>query len=641
MKQRRRLLALLLSIVMVFSFTIAVFAEEKDSDPGVSEESSALVDVGGEGSLGDDEPVLDSDPEPDPDPEGDAGARTVMSVFQTTDPGEGESEIDSDGSGEEAEAGAENIQLLEAETKTLTFVHFNDYHANVMENEDSGQLGLAKFKTYVDQENPDLILDAGDTLHGTTFATVSEGATMRTIMSEVGIDVATGGNHDFNYGTDRLIELSKDGKYPILIANYQKSDTNTKPFMENMIFTKQGLKIGIFGLTTPETKTASNPLNTAGYEFLDPVATAKQQVEYLKSQDVDVIVALAHLGLYASEPLAKAVEGIDIIIDGHSHDALPNGLLVAETDTLIATAGYHLQNIGRIEIELDGMGVVTKKTATLIPYSEASKLDADAAIAASIEELNKENEEMLSVVLGETLVELDGERENVRTRETNLGSLIADVMLEETGADVALTNGGGIRASIPKGEITMGHVLTTFPFTNFLRVIEVSGSDILAALEHGLSADLDEEGNLEQNGGFPQIAGMRVVFDKTREAGKRVVTLTIDGEDVNPEANYTLVTNDFLAVGGDGYTMFEGATILSELGLLSEVLASYIQENETINPATDGRITELSNVKVPDTDLPATGESRQLVAVGFIFLIVGGTLVFIPIKRYQLRCKEE
>ena len=582
--------------------------------------------------------------------------------------------------------------FAETETETtLTFLHFNDLHANVKEDAGSGQLGLAKFKTYADGVDPDLILDAGDTLHGTTFATLSEGATMREMLQDVGVDVATAGNHDFNYGTDRLIALSSDGNYPILIANFKKTADGTFPFEENKIIEKQGIKIGIFGLATPETKTASNPLNTEGYEFLDPVATAQEQVAYLEGKGADIIIALVHLGLYASRPLAEAVGGIDIIIDGHSHDTLPTGEEV--NGVLIATAGNHLKNIGRIDVEFNAAKEINGKTAQLITYETASSLEADSTIADKIASLDAANEGLLNQVLGETLVDLDGERQNVRTGETNLGNLIADIMLLETGADVALTNGGGIRASIPQGEITMGHVLTTFPFTNYLVKIEVSGSDIIAALEHGLRAELDEDGNLEQNGGFPQIAGMRVVYDKTQPPGSRVKTVTIGDVPLDPSAIYTLVTNDFMAAGGDGYTMFGSAKILSEHGLLSEALAAYILAEGVINPTVDGRLQELSSVIEPteptepsettvptetteptteptsptDTDptvttdpttvptvsiqptvpststqeLPKTGESQPLLPLGFILLLVGGTLVLIPIRRYQLKRKEE
>ncbi|NLC25837.1 MAG: bifunctional metallophosphatase/5'-nucleotidase [Fastidiosipila sp.] len=526
----------------------------------------------------------------------------------------------------------------ETSDPSLTFLHFNDIHANVLENEDSGQIGLAKFKTYIEQVNPDLILDAGDSLHGTTFATLSEGATMRAILQDVGVNVATAGNHDFNYGTDRLIELSRDGNYPILVANYKDAADDSLPFEANMIFDRQGYKIGVFGLATPETKTASNPLNTEGYDFLDVVTIAKEQVEYLESEGADVIIALVHLGLYDSEPLAEAVAGIDIIIDGHSHDTLPEGKVV--NGVLIATTGNHLENIGRIDLVIEE-GEITSKTAQLVTYDEASQLEANAAIADRIEELNAENDEIGQIVLGEALVDLDGERENVRTRETNLGNLISDIMLETTEADVALTNGGGIRASIPKGQITMAHVLTTFPFTNYLVVIEVSGSDLVAALEHGLRADLDEDGNLEQNGGFPQIGGMRVVYDKTRDPGDRVVTVTVGSDLVDPEASYKLVTNDFLAIGGDGYSMFSEAEKLSEHELLSEVLASYIKAEETISPEVDGRMEQVEDaVTDPDDDsedLPKTGETQQPIAVGIVLIITAAGMLFIPLRKYQLK----
>lgn len=612
MKHNKRLLALSLFIVMLFSFSAAVWAKALDGGSGAAGELTLAANA------------------------------------------------------EEAGAGA----------KILTILHFNDLHANVMEDEDNGLLGLAKFKTYADGVSPDLILDAGDSLHGTTFATISEGANMREVLDLAGIDAAAAGNHDFNYGTDRLIELSRDGRYPVLAANFVNSADGSGPFPANMIFERQGVKIGVFGLTTPETKTASNPKNTEGYEFSDLTAAAKEQVAYLQGQDVDIIVALVHIGLDDSKPLAAEVDGIDIIIDGHSHDTLPAGEVI--DGTLIASTGCHLQNIGRIELEIDDSGAVVSKTASLIPYSEASQLTADAELATRIEELDAQNVELGKTILGKATVFLDGERENVRTSETNLGNLVAEVMLAETGADIAMTNGGGIRASIPEGQITMNHVITTFPFTNYSVVIEISGSDLIAAINHGLSADLDEDGNLEQNGGFPQIAGMRVVYDKTRQAGERVVMLTVGGQLVDTEANYSLVTNDFLAAGGDGFDMFAEAAVLSEHELLSEALVNYITSEDTIKTSTDGRVAELvdasasavkkaeedltessialaqalidelpedryrdelqehldiiSEVRDDYTEMLVNGNSRSKVIVTAVMMVLGGIIIIISLK---------
>ena len=187
-----------------------------------------------------------------------------------------------------------------------------------------------------------------------------------------------------------------------------------------------------------------------------------------------------------------------------------------------------------------------------------------------------------------TDVDLDGVRGNVRTKETNLGDFIADAMKESIGADITITNGGGIRDSIVKGDITKGDVLTVFPFTNFLVKIEITGADILAALEHGLTDTPNEAGK------FPQIAGMTVKYDSSKEAGSKVTEVLVNGEALDPNKTYSLATNDFMAIGGDGYEMFKGKTRSEERGLISDIFEEAIKANGTINPSTDGRMTDIS-----------------------------------------------
>ncbi|NLY21430.1 MAG: bifunctional metallophosphatase/5'-nucleotidase [Tissierellia bacterium] len=486
-------------------------------------------------------------------------------------------------------------ETAKADGKTeIKIIHVNDVHGNaetdLNDKGEGSKIGYAKLKTFVENvkaENPNtLVLDAGDTIHGTTFATISRGQSMVDLMAEIGFDFTVPGNHDFNYGIDRLLELKKADKVKILSANVVKEADGSNPFDAYAIKEVGGVKVGIFGLSTPETKTKSNPLNTEGYEFKGTIEVAKEMVAKLKEEGAEVIIALAHLGLDEestdrSDLVAENVEGIDLIVDGHSHTKLDEGKLVKET--LIAQTGEHLKNIGVVTLEVEGGKVVSKK-AELVEFEAAKEFEANEAIVKGIEKVNEENKPFLETVIGKTEVELNGEREFNRKQETNLGNLITDAMLEATESDVAITNGGGIRASIKAGDVKMGDVLLTFPFANYPVKIEVKGSAIVEALEHGIKS------YPELAGGFPQVAGMTFKFDEAKEAGNRVFEVKVGGELLDPEKTYTLVTNDFMAIGGDGYEMFKGAKVLAEYPLLSEVLAEYIKEKGTINPVVEGRI---------------------------------------------------
>jgi 2',3'-cyclic-nucleotide 2'-phosphodiesterase (5'-nucleotidase family) len=475
----------------------------------------------------------------------------------------------------------------------ISIVHTNDTHARVEAGGYDG-MGFERVATIVSQieaANPNtLVLDAGDAFHGQTIATLNEGESIVKIFNEIGYDVMTPGNHDFNYGKERLLELDEMAEFPILAANVYYDDYSE--FLPGFTVKEiDGVKVGIFGIATPETVYKSHPANTEGLEFFDPVIASKLMVAKLED-DVDVIVGLVHLGLdessiHTSRLVAENVEGIDLIVDGHSHTELPEGLMVG--NTLIAQAGGYDNNVGIVDLVVKN-GMVTSKSARLINKEEAAELEPDPAITAIIAEVKEANDLITEEFVSENSIELVGEREFVRAGETNLGNLITDSMVEFTGADVALTNGGGIRASIPADDITVGDVITVLPFGNYVVTIDVTGAEIVEALEHGLSA------YPETLGAFPHIAGMNVVFDPSQEVGSRVVEVTVGEEELDMEATYSLATNDFLAAGGDDYTMFGDNEITALYPGLDEILIEYFKEYGTEGSPVEGRIQTVDEV---------------------------------------------
>lgn len=471
--------------------------------------------------------------------------------------------------------------LEPAADTTIEIYHMNDTHSRITEGRYAG-MGMAKMATLIPEGA--LLFDAGDTFHGQTIATLTEGASVASITNLLGVDVMVPGNHDFNYGYERLLELNDETDYPILSANIYKGGSTL--FDEYIIIDIDGLKIAVFGLTTPETTYKTHPDNIAGLTFRDPIEVAKKLVPKLQKQ-AHIVIALTHLGVdeateVTSAMVAEAVDGIDLIVDGHSHTVLENGMLVG--DTLIVQAGEHDKNLGKVTLVYEA-GIVTA-TAELISKENATDVIPDAEIEALIAEIEAEIEVITSEVIGSTDVNLDGERADVRAGETNLGNLITDAVLSETGADIVLTNGGGIRASIAAGDITVGDIITVLPFGNYVVTKELKGSEILAALEHGLSAAPSPEGF------FPHIAGAVVVYDLYADAGSKVIEATINGNAIDPDMMYVLATNDFMAAGGDNYSMFADGEILGEFDGLDEIVINYIKEiGGDISPEVDGRLT--------------------------------------------------
>ncbi|MEK5547724.1 5'-nucleotidase C-terminal domain-containing protein [Paenibacillus sp. FSL L8-0689] len=475
--------------------------------------------------------------------------------------------------------------------KHITILHTNDTHAHVVANDK--EMGFAKLAGIIDQyraSNPNtLLLDDGDTVHGTTFATLVNGESIVKVINKLRYDAMVPGNHEFNYGWKHLVELSKEIQFPVLSANIKQTD-GTRLFKPYVIKEVDGVKIGIIGLTTPETAYKTNPKNVEGIQFTDPAAEAKAAVDEIRSK-VDVVVVLGHLGQDASSKdtslkVVKEVPGIDIFIDGHSHTVLEKGL-VSDNGTLIASAGEYTKYLGVVDLWVDG-GKVTQKQAKLIDSTQAVDVQPNAEIAALIASIQKDQEPILKEVVTQTSVDLEGAREKVRASETNLGDLLTDAMRDVSGADVALTNGGGIRASIKTGTVTKGDVITVLPFGNQIVTLKVKGSDIQAALENGTAS------YPEPSGGFPQVSGISFKIDTSAAKGSRVHSILIGGKTLDPEAIYTLATNDFTAVGGDQYTMFAKYPQAGMFGSLDEALIRYMQKvgSASLQVQADGRIQE-------------------------------------------------
>jgi len=524
----------------------------------------------------------------------------------------------------------------DAETVKITVIHTNDTHSRLIGT--NTEIGFAKIATLIKEAkeaNPNtLVLDAGDTLHGMPIVNISKGENAIKVLEAAGYDYMTLGNHDFNYGKERLFELRDMSQVGMLSANIV--DENGEYIFTPYVIEEVGdVKVGIYGLSTPDTVILTNPNNVVGLVFKDPIEVSKEMVEELEDK-TDVIIALAHLGLdesstLTSKALAQEVEGIDLIIDGHSHSMLEAGQL--ENNTLIVQTKNYGQNLGYIDIEILE-GEVTGITARLLAAADTADVVPDPDLQKIIEDIEAANAEVFNEVIATTGVYLDGVRENVRTKETNLGNLSADAARAATGADIAFVNGGGIREDIPVGDITKGKIAAIFPFGNTIEVKKITGADLKAMLEWSVS-DYPAA-----KGAFLQVSGLEFTFDPAKEIGSKVVEILVGGEAFDEAKEYTVAINDFMSTGGDGYAMLADYDVLAIYGTYEEIIIDYLVANGTAGSEVSGRIKVMETVVEelepvePEPVEPAPVEPEPVEEV--IYIVVPGDVLWKIAAKYNL-----
>ena len=484
----------------------------------------------------------------------------------------------------------------------IVILHTNDVHGAI-----DGYAKIAAMKSDYEARGADVLLfDAGDYIQGDPSVSISQGATAIELMNLAGYDLAGIGNHEFDYGYENLMTILDEAEFDIVCANAFKDGEALFP--NNFTYTTEdGVTIGVFGLATPETSTKAHPGKLGGVTFLageELYAQAQAQVDSLEEAGVDYIVCLGHLGIDPeSEPnrstdLLAEVDGIDLFIDSHSHSTLADILAVTNNTGMVngavlTSTGTKAENIGVVTIDPEA------KTITAENVALDENIGSDADVAARVAGIEAEVDALYGVKFAESEVLLNGEKDpGNRTEETNLGDLVADAMLwyameqGNLGVDddhvVAVTNGGGIRATVNAGDITKEDILTVLPFGNTVAYVMVKGSVLLEALEASTYC------TPESVGAFPQVAGIEFTIDTTVEYDQgdlypgstyygpdsiqRVTIDSINGKDFDPDADYVVVTNDFLAAGGDTYYAFSVANNIDTGKLMDEAVVEYITE---------------------------------------------------------------
>ena len=513
-----------------------------------------------------------------------------------------------------------------APEKDLVLVHTNDVHGRIVEekgrDKTTSVVGDAKLATVIENERAKkdqttVVVDAGDAFQGLPISNSTKGEARAEILNKINYDAMAVGNHEFDFGLDEAKKYKQILKFPLLSSNTYVN--GARLFEASTIIDKdksvKGDEVVVIGVTTPETATKTHPKNVQGVTFKDPIPEVLNVVKEIQAKakatgdDYKTYVVLAHLGVDTTTPnewrgstladeLSKSplLKGKRVVvIDGHSHTV--ESKTYGDNVTYNQTGSY-LNNIGKVTLKPNSL----LGTPSLIKASETTNVTPNAEVKKLVDQIKeKYDAENAVVVVKNSPVELSGTRENVRVRETNLGNVVADSLYEygQTGfknkADIAVTNGGGLRETIAKDKpITRGSVIAVLPFGNTISQISVTGKDVLAMFEKSLGSILqvdkagktvlDENGQplLEPSGGFLHVSGAKVYYDTNLPSGKRVLRVEVKNHDTGAydkldlNKTYYLTTNDFLAAGGDGYTMLGGAR--EEGPSMDEAFKNYLEK---------------------------------------------------------------
>lgn len=506
------------------------------------------------------------------------------------------------------------------EANEFIILHTNDVHGQI----DGSFKELALLKSYKNYVKADYLFDAGDSSQGLPLSNLTKGESLAKIYNEIGFDAVTLGNHEFDFTRDAVLAKEPGffsmASFPIISSNiyfdenaFANEVEGTAVFDTSTVIKKtinnEEINMSVFGLTTPETKFKADPRNSEGMEFRDPYDSIKKELLSSTHDDSDYIVILAHLGIdtstkeewrgdYLANRLANDMELLNrkiIIIDGHSHSEVENGRFYGD-NVLYGQTGGKLESIGEMRINLDDFSKSVLRTIKLKKDFAITGIFKDLLPDAAVETLIAETISNFDSLAGYTVLDnldfdLNGHRDYTRTRETNLGRLITDSMYTYaktvfSNTDLAVINGGGIRDSIKSGRVLFKDLLTALPFGNRVVQIDVTGEQLYEMFEHSLSSELSESSvddnnlpTLESNPSVLHVSeSVNLRFDPRLPKGSRVQSIEINNEKVDLTKVYKLATIEFLAIGGDGFTMLKGAR--EEGGNDADILRDYLLSSD-------------------------------------------------------------
>ncbi|MDC1385865.1 5'-nucleotidase/apyrase family protein [Candidatus Thioglobus sp.] len=500
----------------------------------------------------------------------------------------------------------------------LTILHTNDFHARFRpiskydnncsaENNAEGKCfgGSARLITAIEDarsrhENT-VLLDGGDQFQGTLFYNLYKGKVAAEMMNKLGYDGMTVGNHEFDDGPKTLRAFMDAVNFPVLMAN---ANVDMEPelkgkLQKSTVIERSGHKIGLIGLVTEDVVDISSPGDNI--IFTDAITAAQAEVDSLTAAGVGIIILMSHSSYEIDKEIAANTTGIDVIVGGHDNAYLSNISDRAKgpyptvvNGTQIVQAYAYGKYLGELSVVFDDEGEVISATGE--PITIDGSVNENSQIVARLDELEKPITDLKETLVGNVSSSLNGDRAVCRVQECDMGNMITDAMRAagmEKGYSIALANSGGIRASLDAGQVTLGEIMTILPFQNTMSTFKVTGKQLLAAIENGVSQVEDGSGR------FPQVSGIRFSFDASKPANERVTSIEIQESNgsfsaLNLYGTYGMVSNNFIRAGGDGYKMFRSATDIYDFGPdLADVVVDYIKANPGYSGFTDNRITQI------------------------------------------------
>ena len=485
-----------------------------------------------------------------------------------------------------------NISPAE-ETAKILLLYTNDIHGHIMPYEDSTIApapekigGFQYLSTLIKNErskNPEgtLLLDGGDIAQGNLYSNMAYGIPVIELMNVIGYDGGVLGNHDFDWGEQKLVNMISAAKFPLLACNLIKMEDGsfidgTIPYIIKNI---NGIRIGIIGIACTDTSVLSAEINHGKFYFLSGEETLKYYIPVLKEiHKVNLIIVISHLGYEKDIELADNISGIDIIVGSHSHKVIDTP--VVKNNTIILQAGKYLSCLGKLELEVD------KNTKKIVSHKGElvkildSKIEADREVEKLLDKYREKYENLGNKIIGETSVELTKNNKE----ECNLGNLIADIIKISAKSDIALINTGGLREDIPKGKITMEKLYGVFPFENMIISMDLKGKYIKDIVETCFTG----------NHAILQVSGLKIKYDSSKPDKEQVIEILVNNKPIQEEKNYRIATVDFLAAGGDGYDEFKKGENLQNVMFARDAIIKYFKE---YSPVTDPIEGSLENIE--------------------------------------------
>lgn len=527
-----------------------------------------------------------------------------------------------------------SVCAVSAEEKSteIHIVHTNDIHG-YYKSTSGGQIGFDAVKTIADKENADLILDAGDTFHGQSFATVEEGKSIAELMDAVGYDAMTPGNHDWSYSADRLRELDRESSFTILASNV--ADTNGNRYFDNNFYIKNvtaddgtKVRVGVFGVIDEDFYTSTSAKNVENVRFENSAETATAYANFLRDdENCDIILALTHNA--NPEKFIAETSGIDAVIAGHQHILIDKYCTDSDGKSVkLVEANCFFKNVGVLTLTYSNEKGVTDAVEKTYSSADTQGM-SDEKIASDISAIEKREKSVLSEVIGESSREYAYSWEELRTSEQEIGRIVTAAYLDFTGADVAMENAGGIRSGIPKGNVTYSDLISISPYGNVLVEKELTGQQIIDILE--FSVDLMKKNNAvydlqkqaikdgedpyqyswpDNSGSVMQFSGLSAVYDYSKPYGSRVSDIKIVGKTIDTLKTYRVVSNNY-AFDSSDYGDVASLTTVKEYTTCEQILRDYIGKGDFEKAAANANLVEKSS---PSEEPTATQEQTVQTA---------------------------